>query len=253
MTVRHNRCAFCFADSEEFPLLTAEHLLSRPVASSFGIDRTATFARFDEDDSQIRWTTVNGVKRKCVCAACNNGWMNALEHDMGRVANWVDAGSAELRTGELDVLAAWSVKTHLLLCHIEGRAGEFGDSDEAVVPPASAARAVYERRFSDLDGLVLGLAANSSDTDFAYEFGTPGRVSFGDQLRGGRTCPVSIVSVGRLQIWILTPLPLDPEVRVADGVRAAAAGLRFEDLTAMPAIGNRASISINYRADWPLG
>lgn len=83
------RCAFCFAQSLDFPALTREHLMSRPVADAFGIDRTANFARADTGFTNIRWTTVNGVGRRFVCAPCNNGWMNALEHEMAAVGLWV--------------------------------------------------------------------------------------------------------------------------------------------------------------------
>lgn len=170
VTNRRARCAFCFAESADFPVLTRELLVSRPVASAFGIDRTSPFLRTDPKLEDMRWTTVNGVSRKVVCAACNNGWMNVLEHEMSEVARWMD-GDVEQALGDHRerILRAWMTKTHVLLCFIEGDAGRFGDSGfhRAVVPPVSLARALFERRYDDLAELGLGLARSESDTDFA--------------------------------------------------------------------------------------
>jgi hypothetical protein len=73
MTNSRARCAFCYAESADFPVLTREHLVSRPVGSAFGIDRTSPFLRTDRTFDDMRWTTVNGISRKVVCTACNNG------------------------------------------------------------------------------------------------------------------------------------------------------------------------------------
>jgi hypothetical protein len=57
VTNRRARCAFCFMESADFPVLTREHLVSRPVAGAFGIDRSSPFLRTDSKLEGMRWTT----------------------------------------------------------------------------------------------------------------------------------------------------------------------------------------------------
>ena len=251
VTEHRARCGFCFAERDDFPALTREHLVSRPVAKAFGIDRTSPFLRVDSKLQDMRWTTVNGVSRKVVCAPCNNGWMNVLEHDMSQVADWMrgDAGQA-LGEGRERILRAWMMKTHFLLCFIEGDAGRFMEDgfDRAVVPPATLARALYERRFGDLAGLSLGLAKSSSDKQFAYEFGTPGTVKVQGREQGAFTAPVSIITLGRLQGWAISPITeLSPTIDVPGFVLASAPDLTPGDLRpSMRLIGNLKQVRVDY-------
>jgi hypothetical protein len=70
------RCMFCYMDSVDVISTSHEHLISKPVAAAFGIDRTASVARMNIEGSDIRWRPVNGIRRRVVCTACNNGWMD---------------------------------------------------------------------------------------------------------------------------------------------------------------------------------
>jgi hypothetical protein len=151
--------------------------------------------------------------------------MNVLEHEMSEVAEWI-AGDTEQALGDHRerMLGAWMTKTHVLLCYIEGDAARFGDSgfDRAVVPPVSLARALFEQRYEDLAELGLGLARSESDTDFAYEFGTPGTVKVQGREQGAYTAPTSIITLGRLQVWAISPLIVfSPTVAFPPFFRAA--------------------------------
>ena len=250
MTNRRARCAFCFAESDDFPVLTREHLVSRPVAISFDIDRTSPFLRTDPELGDMRWTTVNGVSRKVVCAACNNGWMNMLEHEMSAVAQWLKGAQDEaLGDYRERILRSWATKTHVLLCFIEGNAGRFRDAgfDRAVLPPVSLARALFERRYEDLRDLALGLARNDSATDFAYEFGTPGTVRVQGREQGAYTAPISIITLGRLQVWAISPITAcSPTVAVPPFVLASAPDVSPDSLQISPLLGNLAKVRVDY-------
>lgn len=256
MTGERARCAFCFAQSSVFPALTREHLMSRPVADAFGIDRTAALARVDSGQvDSIRWTTVNGLGRRFVCAPCNNGWMNALEHEMAAVSPWASSSHEPLGEHRAQVVRNWAFKTHLILCYVEGNASKFADPDvdDAVVPPLSLARAIYENRYDDLVELGVGLAINGASTDFAYEFGTPGVMTVaGVERKNGITAPASIISIGRLQMWVVTPLPIGFNLFVADGVKACEASVTMDELPALDAVGNLRHIRVDYEDEWPL-
>lgn len=250
VTNRRARCAFCFAESAEFPVLTREHLVSRPVARAFGIDRTSPFLRIDRKLEDMRWTTVNGVSRKVVCAACNNGWMNLLEHQMSEVAQWMHGDAEQGLGGHRErILRAWMTKTHVLLCFIEGDAGRFGDRgfDRAVVPPVSLARALFERRYDDLAEFGLGLARSESETAFAYEFGTPGTVMVQGREQGAYTAPTSIITLGRLQAWAISPLiAFSPTVAFPPLLRASVPDVTPGDLRASPLLGNLEKVRVDY-------
>jgi hypothetical protein len=241
---------FCFADSDDFPVLSREHLVSRPLGNAFGIDRTSPFLRTDLTFQDMRWTTVNGVSRDVVCRRCNSEWMNVLEHQMSEVAQWMNGVGHALGAQRLRILRAWILKTHVLLCFIEGNAGRFGDEEfdgAVVVPPVSLARALFERRHEDLEEFGLGLARNDADTAFAYEFGTPGKVMVQGQERGAYTAPTSIITIGRLQAWAVTSIgALSPSISVPAWVLSSDPAVTPEDLQASPLLGNLKKVRVDY-------
>jgi hypothetical protein len=212
---------------------SSEHLLSRPVATAFGIDRTAPVARVDGDVEHIRWAQLNGIKRRCVCTTCNNGWMNRLEDRMAGIADWIAGPSGEpLGVARALALRSWALKTHMLLCFIEGNAGHFGDdtfSGEYVVPPVTQAKALYGRDLEVLERCTVGVSRSTSTTDFAWSFGYPLVTAPGGIKGHPRFAPLSIVTVGSLQLWVVVPI-LPARVTMPAGVQACRAGLRPKDL-----------------------
>lgn len=228
------RCLFCYEESGDNTEASSEHLLSRPVASAFGIERRSPVARMGAEASKIRWAALDGVKRRCVCTSCNNGWMNRLEGNMAEIAAWVTGpGDQELGTERAVVLRKWALKTHMLLCFIDGNAGRFGDESfegEAVVPPVTPAKALY-RGDAQILKHTVGVSRSAAPTAFAWSFGSPASTAPGGIKGHPRFAPVSIVTVGGLQLWNVTPL-LPARVTVPIGVQECRPELRPRDLAA---------------------
>lgn len=237
MTNQRIRCLFCYLETVDAITASHEHLLSKPVAKAFGIDRTSPVARMNSDMSEIKWRPLNGIKQRIVCTKCNNGWMNQLEHQMVEVAQWL-SGSPDERLGEVRArtLHQWGLKTHMILCFLDGNAGRFGDEDleeEYVVPPFTAARQMYEGDENVYRTSVVGVSRSTAPSDFIWSFGFP-NVRASDGVKGhARFAPATVLTVGDLQLWIVIPLADAADVYAPDGVRACSAALRPADLVGL--------------------
>ena len=220
---------FCYLETRDSVKASFEHLLSRPVAEAFDIDRTAMIARIGTGSQDIRWARLNGIKRKCVCTNCNNGWMNELEHAMKSVARWAFGSSDEPMGVERDlVLRKWALKTHFLLHFIDGNAGNFlQDPKGAVVPPFSAARRMYDGDDEFVRSeCVVGLSRSSGTPEFAWAFGDP-TIENPPAPGIAKFAPVSLVTIGRLGLWVSTPQLHTPEsVTAPPGVVPSAPSLK---------------------------
>jgi hypothetical protein len=64
------RCYFCFAEGD-VPRLSKEHLLSKPVAEAFGLDRSAGFGHLGSTDDSVVLAHLEDVAVKFVCEPCN--------------------------------------------------------------------------------------------------------------------------------------------------------------------------------------
>lgn len=118
----------------------------------------------------------------------------------------------------------------------------------------SLARALFERRYDDLAELGLGLARSESDTDFAYEFGTPGTVKVQGREQGAYTAPTSIITLGRLQVWAISPLiAFSPTVAFPPVLRASAPDVTPGDLRASPLLGNLEKVRVDYTDSYDEG
>ncbi|WP_183093195.1 hypothetical protein [Nocardioides stalactiti] len=243
-------CMFCFAERGSNIRRSAEHLLSRPVARAFGIDRdNGEVSRFSGDrrNSTVR---LNGLKRKSVCVACNNGWMNQLEQAMPNVAAWFFAGDRSLDEGLNLTLRKWLLTRHLLLCEIDGNTANFGDVDELeedyVVPPSSLARAVYEDTVDAIAGAPIALGRSSADLDFAWAFGHPAvRPEGRPQL--GRFAATSGLTMREFQAWVTTPIIFDYEIYAPPELQLCVPGLRAEDLERRPGIPRSTDLTVAFR------
>jgi hypothetical protein len=80
---------FCFQESVDDITPSKEHLLSKPVATAFGIIRASPLLRTDSKLRNFDWRRLDGIKFGCGCHDCNTGWMNRLETAMGGVAEWL--------------------------------------------------------------------------------------------------------------------------------------------------------------------
>src|SRR6266511_2903537 len=113
------RCFFCYAEGE-VPRLSKEHLVSRPVARAFGLDRSAAFGRAGNSDSSVSISSLDTLAVKLACDRCNNGWMNKIEHRMAAVAEWPGSRVLPLSPADFDSVRAWALKTYFVLTAIEG-------------------------------------------------------------------------------------------------------------------------------------
>ena len=249
MSSQRVRCLFCYLETQDAIEASYEHLLSRPVADAFSIDRNSPVARMSADLSNLRWSQLNGVKRKCVCTTCNNGWMNQLEHGMRSIADWVNGQDDQPLGAERDlVLRKWALKTHFLLHFIDGNAGSFlEDPTGAVVPPFTAARRMYENDNEFVTNECgVGVSLSSGSADFAWAFGHP---SIQNPPVAGipNFTPASILTLGRLRLWVITPQLHTPEwIAVPSGVVASSAVLRPSHLGATEGLPCPDSMTVRY-------
>ncbi len=233
MQSRRLRCLFCYEDSGDNIVASSEHLLSRPVANAFGIQRRSPVARFGADVDGLTWAQLDGIKRRCVCTTCNNGWMNRLEDQMSDVARWLVGPSNQPLGAARDLtLRKWALKTHMLLCFIDGNAAHFGDDSfkgPCVVPPVTPAKAVYRGDLATIRSSTVGVSRSTASTSFAWSFGDPTTTAPGGIKGHSKFAPVSIVTLGALQLWVTTPL-LPARVVLPTKIRLSHRNLRPRDL-----------------------
>ena len=226
---------FCYAERGDSIIASREHLVSQPIANAFGIDRTSPVIRLSlsDPDKQPQWRPLNGISRRCVCRQCNSTWMNQMESDMGRVARWLDEPEATPLGEDLNLIVRrWAIKTHLLLCFIEGEADQFLDPSNrrAVLPPLTLARLLFE---GDIEGVLttpVGLALSASDARFGFAHGHPTVTWKGANRWNPRFCPASVVTIGPLQLWVTTP-HLDAQVFTPRGVTPCKSKVQKRDLS----------------------
>ena len=232
MTDPRVRCMFCFAESGDNIVPSKEHLISRPVASAFGIDRTGEFLRTDPDMTDQRWRPLSGIAWKCVCRDCNSGWMNQLEHEMDSVARWATGPDSGVLGEDRNLtLRKWAIKTHLLLCFMEGDASHFGEDayPQSVFAPFTLAREVYERDDEAILRAAVGIAFSNASADFVYSFGHPKMKQQGPGRWNATVAPASVIMLGPLQLWVITP-HLDADIYTPPGVTPCSAEVRPRDL-----------------------
>ncbi|WP_418061999.1 hypothetical protein [Pimelobacter simplex] len=242
---------FCFAERGGHIQRSAEHFLSRPVAKAFGIDRDdGEVYRFGADGKDVRTVRLNGLKRRCVCADCNNGWMNQLEHDMAKVAAWFAAGDTELG-GDLDIaLRRWALTRHVILSELDGNAAQFGAtdhlSDDYVVPLSSLARAVYENDLETIRGAAIGISRSSAGYEFAWAFGHP-TVLPSDRPQLGRFGAATILTLGAAQFWICAPTVFEHEVYAPAGVHGSSPSLTSGQLPGRDGLPSSRDITVEFK------
>lgn len=221
------RCFFCYSDGE-VPRLSKEHLVSRPVARAFGLDRSAAFGRAGTSDAFVSMLSLNTLAVKLACDRCNNGWMNEIEHRMTSVAKWPGSRVLPLSPADFDTLRAWALKTYFVLTAIEGGIRSFRDngSDFGVIPDVTRARQLYGANAEAFEGVTFGLARVAEAGRFAYNFGNPTVIPQGPSYASCRSAGSAVITVGHLQLWIVVPFFPTAQVRLPRRVRLATVGLR---------------------------
>lgn len=201
------RCWFCFAEGE-VPRLSKEHLLSEPVSSAFGLNRSGSFGQIDGTNGSITLARLDTVAVKMVCKRCNNTWMNDLEHDFAALASWCHARDRGLASNEVDCVRAWCLKTYLVLSVMVGGTRRFAETPEApgVIPDFPRARQLYAKARNVFDGMAFGLSRPYERGQFAYAFGNPTVVPQGPRYASRKSAGLAIVSLGLLQVWVVDPI-----------------------------------------------
>ncbi len=201
------QCLFCAADD-----LTREHLISRPIAGAFGIDRNAeNFARFAPgENDRMSIQALNNLQVRLVCGTCNAGWMNDLEHDMAAVGRWLQsARCGRLGKRRFDTIRAWLLKTYLVLSAIEGGITKFSDDGEPrfrVIPELTRARQLRAGDLSEaFEGVHCGFARTGEMARFGYSFGNPTIEPVGPRYAGVRSAGAAALAFGGVQLWIVVP------------------------------------------------
>ena len=232
------RCYFCFAEGP-VPKLSKEHLLSKPVAKAFGLDRSGTFGQWGGGDDSLILARLDDVAVRFACERCNNTWMNALEHELASLAAWADSPDQFLAPAHVEILRAWSLKTYLILSAMVGGARCFVEDPEApgVIPNFTRARQLYEKEPRAFEGMAFGLARPYEADRFAYAFGNPTVVPQGPRYASCKSAGLAIVTLGTLQVWVVDPTIFSAaQVSFPKRVTALASGLKYSSLRGMPIV-----------------
>lgn len=200
------RCTFCFAEGD-VPRLSKEHLLSKPVAVAFGLDRSAAFGQVGNTDDSVVLAQLDDVAVKFACQRCNNTWMNALELEMVVLAAWAGSRDQSLTPAQVQSLRAWSLKTYLVLSAMVGETRRFAEAPEApgVIPNFTRARQLCEKDARAFDGMAFGLARPYDPGRVAYAFGNPTVVPQGPRYASRKSAGLAIVTLSALQVWVVDP------------------------------------------------
>lgn len=240
---------FCFAERAGDIKRSSEHLLSRPVAVAFGIDREQGWVSRSSEGGPPRIVRLNGIKRRSVCRDCNSGWLNRLENDMTAVAAWFRAGDQELGERLNLSLRKWAFTRHALLSEIDGNAAEFADTDnleeDYVVPLSSLARALYENDADAILSTPLALCRSDADLEFAWAFGHP-TVAPEGRPQLGRFAATSVITLGALQLWISTPMIFDYEIYAPQELAVCEPNLRSRDLRSRSSVPSCGDLRVRF-------
>jgi hypothetical protein len=231
-------CYFCFAEGH-VPRLSKEHLLSKPVAEAFGLDRSAAFGQLSSTDGSVVLAQLDDVAVRFACERCNNTWMNALEHEMAALAAWAEPPDQSLTPTQIGSLRAWSLKTYLVLSAMVGETRRFAKNPKApgVIPNFTRARQLNEKDARAFDGMAFGLARPDEPSRFAYAFGNPTVVPQGPRYASRKSAGLAIVTLGALQVWVVDPTIFNAaQISFPKRVITLEPGLKYSALGEMPVV-----------------
>jgi hypothetical protein len=241
------RCYFCFAEGD-VPRLTKEHLVSRPVADAFSLDRSGTFGQFGNPGDSIALAQLDEVAVRFVCERCNSTWMNTLEHEVAGLATWVASPDQSLTPVQMDSLRRWALKTYLVLSVMIGETRRFSRNPQApgVIPNFTRARQMYEKDARAFDGMAFGLARPFQTDRFAYAFGNPTVVPQGPRYASRKSAGVAIVTLGPLQVWVVDPTFFhEAEISFPMRVAVVEPGLKYSELRGMPVVPRIEDVTVD--------
>jgi hypothetical protein len=241
-------CLFCHGS--EGGRLSVEHLVSKPVAEAFSIDRTAELASGDSTTGVIHASRpLTALSARLACERCNNGWMNALEHDMAYVARWVNGRTVGLTPTTSRSLRRWLIKTHLVLSFIEGGTRRFGANDDfRIIPRASPGRWLYEDSNELLAGVAFAFVRlhKPPSNNFAYLVETPRVLHAGGRALNGRAASVTVVDLGLLRCVVVVPVAMGATITFPVGLRDVRDGSTFRSLPRSQRSGSPNEVVVDF-------
>lgn len=240
-------CQFCFSEGH-VPKLSKEHLLSKPIAEAFGVDRSAAFGHIGDSKNPIMLTRLSDASVRLVCESCNNTWMNSLEHEMARVKDWVESLDQPLSSGQVQAVKSWTLKTYLVLSEMVGGTRRFAKKPEApgVLPNPTRARQLHARSLEAFSGMAFGLARPRSSDRFAYAFGNPLVMPQGPRYASRKSAGLAVVTLGPLQLWTVDPTIFhSAQIAFPKGVSKLNSGLTYSELHVMPTVPDLESVVVD--------
>lgn len=239
-------CQFCFSQGP-VPKLSKEHLLSKPVADAYRIDRSAAFGHIGDSKKPIMLTRLSDASVRFVCEPCNNTWMNSLEHEMARLNDWVGAPES-LTSNQVHTVRSWALKTYLVLSEMVGGTRRFANNPDApgVLPNPTRARQLYARSPEAFEGMGFGLARPKNADRFAYAFGNPLVIPQGPRYASRKSAGLAIITLGPLQLWIVDPTIFhNARITLPRGVARLEPELTYSDLDVMPVVPHLETVLVD--------
>jgi hypothetical protein len=116
-----NPCIFCGDDRNR---LTDEHVFGDWISKLFASHSTGVAQLIDSDGNVQQWAQVPFQQKvKVVCENCNTGWMADLEAKVKPILTPMLLGQRqEVRAQTQKLLAFWTVKTALIIDHLQPKA-----------------------------------------------------------------------------------------------------------------------------------
>lgn len=242
-------CLFC----GDPPPLSREHLISNPVATAFGIDRSGELSTL-EGTEIVRSVVLDQLSVRLPCAACNSGWMNHLETGMAAVARWMRARENGITRESLHNLRRWLLKSYIVMTAMDGGIRRFGTADNfSMVPEATRASRLCAGSAEAFQGVAVAYARRRRPfpNNFGYAIGNPTVLPRGPQYANCRSAGAAVFVLGLLEAWIVVPV-LTPTVALPSGLRQLRPGDRFRSLPSRGGLPDIADIVVNNgEHDWP--
>lgn len=202
------------------PPLSREHLISKPVATAFGINRSRELTTLKGLDI-VRSASLDQLSVRLPCGNCNSGWMNDLETSMGAVARWMCARENGITTETLRNLERWLLKSYIVMTAMDGGIRSFGTNDSfSMIPEATRASRLYmgSNEAFDRMGIGYGRRRQPFPNNFGYVIGNPKVVPTGPRFANCRSAGVAVFALGRLEAWIVVPV-LTPTITLPAALR----------------------------------
>lgn len=242
--VNDKRCIFCGS----IEAMTAEHPMSKRVLDLAGFGLNDYVLELDVPLNELtaqhvaeRMVTIGDQVVRCVCAICNNGWMQNVDHSFAStIEGWVRNPTHRLGHGGLDVVTRFLLK--VMWVRILGEqwaAGpiEGGEVVSDVILNPKHGESIRTGDISELTSqLSVGGAAVEADSIFTHAAFTP-RVDGQPERSGLRRFSAGLVVALpplRLQLWLVYRFTSSMSTSWPTRVTWLGSGSRYGQLSIAP-------------------